>query len=410
MTADAIGGVWTYVNELARACRNRQVHFTVALMGPPPSSREAARLQASGNVTLEHRPYKLEWMPNPWDDVDAAGEWLLDLAERTDPDCIQINGYAHAALDFGKPAIIVAHSCACSWWRAVRGAPAPSSWDVYRGRVRDGLGGAAIVVAPTRAMLSALRREYGFRGRRMVIPNGIGSFPGSADHKEPFVFAAGRLWDEAKNLAALNRIAEELPWPVAVAGSGSRHDEHEASLNGGHAGNGRHARNGRNGHNGHSGRNGHDPDHGQSPGTIQLGRLDVTGVREWMRRASIYAFPARYEPFGLSILEAAHTGCALVLGDIPTLREIWTDAAVFVPPNDPDTLGRAIRRLIDEPDRRRALSASARERAGAFTLETLGSAYRGLYDELTTRSLAVQTAARREARPSRGPREVPSCG
>ncbi len=31
--------------------------------------------------------------------------------------------------------------------------------------------------------------------------------------------------------------------------------------------------------------------------------------------------PARYEPFGLSVLEAALSGCALVLGDIPSLRE-----------------------------------------------------------------------------------------
>ena len=50
--------------------------------------------------------------------------------------------------------------------------------------------------------------------------------------------------------------------------------------------------------------------------------------------ASIFALPARYEPFGLSILEAALSGCALVLGDIPSLRELWAGAAVFVPPDD----------------------------------------------------------------------------
>ena len=53
-----------------------------------------------------------------------------------------------------------------------------------------------------------------------------------------------------------------------------------------------------------------------------------------MAEASIYALPARYEPFGLSALEAALSGCALVLGDIPSLREIWGPAAIYVPADD----------------------------------------------------------------------------
>ncbi|MEB3829625.1 glycosyltransferase [Phormidium sp. CCY1219] len=56
-------------------------------------------------------------------------------------------------------------------------------------------------------------------------------------------------------------------------------------------------------------------------------------LSHWYARAAIYAFPARYEPFGLSVLEAALSGCALVLGDIPRLREMWGDAAVFANPD-----------------------------------------------------------------------------
>ena len=65
-----------------------------------------------------------------------------------------------------------------------------------------------------------------------------------------------------------------------------------------------------------------------------LGRLDERRWPSGWPRAAIYALPARYEPFGLSALEAALSGCALVLGDIPSLREVWGDAAVFVPPDD----------------------------------------------------------------------------
>ena len=44
----------------------------------------------------------------------------------------------------------------------------------------------------------------------------------------------------------------------------------------------------------------------------------------------IFVSVSRYEPFGLAVLEAAHAGCALVLSDIPTFRELWQGAASFV--------------------------------------------------------------------------------
>jgi hypothetical protein len=54
-----------------------------------------------------------------------------------------------------------------------------------------------------------------------------------------------------------------------------------------------------------------------------LGPLEASELAGWMHRAAIYALPARYEPFGLSALEAAQAGCALVLGDLSSLREVW---------------------------------------------------------------------------------------
>ena len=73
--------------------------------------------------------------------------------------------------------------------------------------------------------------------------------------------------------------------------------------------------------------------------------------------------PARYEPFGLSVLEAALSGCALVLGDIASLREVWQDAALYVPPDDAGALTAALARLIAEPELRHSLATSARKRA-----------------------------------------------
>src|SRR6185369_6695620 len=93
-----------------------------------------------------------------------------------------------------------------------------------------------------------------------------------------------------------------------------------------------------------------DPDGSQpSFSNVELlGWLEPQEVGRAMERAAIFAHPARYEPFGLAPVEAALRGCALVLGDIPSLREVWGDAALFVDPTDDDALAGALRELAQD--------------------------------------------------------------
>ncbi len=365
MTADAVGGVWTYALELAGALAELDVTVTLATMGARPSAAQARDAAARSNLELVESTYALEWMPSPWRGVDAAGDWLLALAERVHPDAIHVNGYAHAALPFRAPVICVAHSCVVTWHRAVRGCEPGPEHAEYRRRVRAGLAAAHAVVAPTHAILRDVLGAYGVARAGRVIPNGR-AHAGQAARKEGLVFAAGRLWDEAKGLAALAACARRLPWPVVLAGP--------TRAPGGAAGG--------------------DPREELAAGGVRLlGELPPGDVAGWMARASIYALPARYEPFGLSALEAALAGCALVLGDLPSLREVWGDAAVYVPPGDPGALERAISTLIRDPLLRGVLAASARARATRFTPTRMGDAYRALYDELCGAGAAREVCA-----------------
>jgi glycosyltransferase involved in cell wall biosynthesis len=239
-----------------------------------------------------------------------------------------------------------------SWWQAVHDEPAPAEWDEYRRRVTAGLHAADAVAAPTQAMLAALRAHYGLRHGGRVIANGCDAARFAPATKEPFVLAAGRLWDKAKNLATLDRAAVRLPWPVYVAGDG-RHPDGGVAV----------------------------PRHAHA-----LGALPAADLATWMARAAIYALPARYEPFGLSVLEAANAGCALVLGDVPSLRELWDGAALFVAPTDAEALAGAIGALIADPKRRHALSLHARRRAQHFSAARMARCYAALYEELTCRA------------------------
>ena len=339
LTADCMGGVWTYALDLVRALPQHQ--FIVATMGARPDEKQCADLDLLPNATLRVSDTALEWMDEPWDDVARAGEWLLELEREFAPDIVHLNGMAHGSLEFRAPKVVVAHSCVCSWWRAVKNEEAPPNWDCYRQHIAVGLRGAAIVVAPTRALLDELSAIYGEFAPSRAIWNGSSSSARAHGEVEPFVLSAGRLWDEAKNVALLERIAPAVTAPIRVAGDGGDFGDVEA-----------------------------------------LGWLPRAPMLKMMQRAAVWAHPARYEPFGLAVLEAANRDCALVLSDIPTLRELWGDAAIFVAPDDEDGWTRALNDLIDAPAERDRWAARARERAARYGLERFGGEYERLYQSL----------------------------
>jgi len=302
--------------------------------------------------------FKLEWMEDAWEDVAKAGEWLLQLEKRLQPEIIHLNGYVHAALPWQAPTLVVGHSCVLSWWKAVKGEAAPASWDRYREEVRRGLQAANLVIAPSAAMLAELNAHYGEIVKGKVISNGRDSSIFCPLEKKEFVLTAGRLWDEAKNVAALEGIAPQLLWPIYIAGEEKHPEGKTDAMN--------------------------------RVSTINvhlLGRLYTEELASWYAHASIYALPARYEPFGLSVLEAALSGCALVLGDIASLREIWGDAAVFVPPDDGNAIAHAINTLINDYSLRTALAAKARTRALKFTPQRMVAGYLEAYQDLIAQQL-----------------------
>src|SRR5205085_7961691 len=118
-----------------------------------------------------------------------------------------------------------------------------------------------------------------------------------------------------------------------------------------------------------------------------LGRLAGDELAKWMSAASIFVAPAKYEPFGLTILEAALSGCALVLGDIPTLRELWDGAACFIDTNDAEQLRSVLRDLFESPAKSAELGARAYARAGHYTLTKMARSYEQTYRAIVASDL-----------------------
>lgn len=352
MTADTLGGVFAHAVDLARGLALLGVEVGLATLGQRLEPAQRRSLDAIPNLSLFESEYRLEWMDDPWEDVARAGEWLLSLEERFEPDVVHLNGYALGRLPFWAPRLVAAHSSVLGWWRAVRGEAAPPRYDRYRREVRRGLLHADAVVAPSRAMLDSLLAEHGPVAGARVVHNGVWleSHPPSA--KRPIILAAGRLWDPGKDLARLAFVAPDLPWPVRIAGASSM--TRDAVERGGFA-------------------------------VELLGALPRADLAQRMGSAAIFVHPARYEPFGLAALEAASAGCALVLSDIPSHREIWGPAARYFPPGSTDGLRRALRQLIEDAKLRSALAAMAEGRARRFHARDMARGYLRLYREIVPR-------------------------
>jgi glycogen synthase len=345
MTTDTLGGVWSYAVDLAGGLAQAGTRTILASMGPAPSEAQRSEAAAVPGLILEESTYGLEWMGDADDEVRRAGDWLLDLERRYLPDVVHLNGYAHAALPWRAPCVVVAHSCVPSWWLAVHGRHPIGSWHRHMGTVARGLAAADLVIAPTAAHLRAIEAIYGRCPGARAIYNGLDPTLLRSGPKRQVIFSAGRVWDVAKNVRALDEVAARLPWPVVVAGDWRQ------------------------------------PDGGGEPPSqlLCLSVLERAQVRDWMAEASIYASPAYYEPFGLGVLEAALSGCALVLGDIATLRELWSDAALFVPPDDHDALLACLTGLIERPSLRDHLGRTARARGLRYSLERMTQGYLDAY-------------------------------
>ncbi|MBV8866453.1 MAG: glycosyltransferase, partial [Acidobacteriaceae bacterium] len=259
---------------------------------------------------------------------------------------IHLNSYALADGGWEAPIISVAHSCVYSWWNAVHGCAPGSEWDEYHRRVSRGLRRAAAVVAPSRSMAESIILDYGVeRAKTCVIPNFSLASPTTAPKKQPFALAAGRMWDKAKNLVLLESIASDVTWPVYVAG---KYEWIKSSSTA------------------------PEPFH-------YLGALRHSELLRRMGQASLFVHPSLYEPFGLAVLEAAMSGCCLVLAAIPSLYELWQGAAAFVDPHNPRAWSSELNRLIADPSARKHFATQAFTRAKRYSAEASVPEYLAVY-------------------------------
>ena len=344
MTVDAIGGIWQYALALTKQLVAAGDFVILAGLGPPPTSEQ--KRQAKSVAPLEWLRTPPDWIASREEELESLNSELAHLIDEHAIELVQVNEPGQAAdLVVPCPLVAVSHSCVGTWFHTVRGAQPPHNWAWHEKRTRIGMNRADLLIAPSASHATTLAKCYAPLGRVIVVHNATTPCA-EVEKRDDIVFAAGRWWDDGKNGRVLDGAALHTHWPVFAAGATT----------------------------------GPNGDSIVFRNVVSLGPISNTETRNLAARCGIFVSPSIYEPFGLAALEAAASGTPLVLADIPTYRELWSDAAIFFPPHDPASLAKELNRLAADDSRRRELGAAARRRSRSYALQKQATTMRSAYD------------------------------
>lgn len=108
----------------------------------------------------------------------------------------------------------------------------------------------------------------------------------------------------------------------------------------------------------------------------ELGISDRVQVTGWLpreellklfQRAWAFVYPSTFEGFGMPVLEAMAAAIPVACSDIPPLREVAADAALFFDPLDEDAIAASLDRIAEDAELRCKLATASRNRARSFT-------------------------------------------
>jgi glycosyltransferase involved in cell wall biosynthesis len=364
ITADTVGGVWTYTRELVTGLVARDIRVTLVSFGGILAPAQTAWLERLSGVTYYPTGFRLEWMQDATSDIADSTRYLRSIIRESKPDLLHLSQYCYGSLDVAQPRIVVAHSDVMSWNEVVHGAQVLSGWTTwYRAVVQRGMAGASLLVAPSHWMLGCIESCYGPQRRTRVIHNGrTAALFNPYVSKQDYAASVGRLWDDGKQSRLLMQL-EDPPLPILLAGATSLADESDGEGSAGRADNAK----------------------------VQLkGELGEGQVRELLSRAAIYIATSKYEPFGLAPLEAALSRCAILANDIASFREVWGHAAMYFRRNDAGSLGEALARLHGDRELRLTYANRAYERARQrYTAERMVDEYVQVYAALLERRVGA---------------------
>jgi glycosyltransferase involved in cell wall biosynthesis len=364
-------GLNAHLLSVTAGYRSAGIHSYIAeLLRRLPFADDGLRYTAfasrAASAHISRIPVRSTWLPTerPWVRIvwEQAIQPFVAMAERLD----LLHGLAFVSPRAGGcPTIVTIHDLSFALFPGFfRGANAA----YLRLFTRISCRRAARIIAVSEHTRADVVRLYGVPGRRVeAIPQGVDArfFPRSASeiaefkraHALPdhFILFVGTL-EPRKNLVKLIEAFSNLTHlhcaqaqvsPISnlklvlVGGKGWYYEEVFAAIE----------------------------RLNLSDRVIWPGYVPADDLPLWYNSADVFAFPSRYEGFGMPLLEAMACGTPVVTSTASSLPEVAGDAALTTPPDDREALADALHRALTDVGLRQELRAKGFARAATFTWE-----------------------------------------
>lgn len=296
MTTDVKSEIWDYSLTLSRSLlKHINAEILMLSMGGKPSDKQKEEIE---NLDIKFKFTGFNY--DNFDDISEIKTIFDNSIKEFNPHIVHLN-HAYPNFDFETPCVFTCHDNLLD-----------KNLLNYKNIINKSLNNADIVIAQSKFTAECLMKTYDLQKRIGIIYNGIDYKPFSGSPESPTLVACENFPNSGQNINFLLNIAYKLPDNIKmkiIADS---------------------------------------PPDRKSPQNVEfLSNLTGSELQAVYKNSSIYLALSSHESNGLSSIQAAYSGCAILANDIPVFKELWGDCAYVFERDNVNSLMRCINNLVE---------------------------------------------------------------
>ena len=362
MTTDVKSEVWDYSLTLSKALlKHINAEILMISMGGNPTDSQKKQLEDL-NIEFQFTDFSSDFSID--DKVNPDDSKIKTIFESSiksfNPHIVHLN-HGYPDFDFDKPCVFACHANILNkklWNDSInRYSPLHKNLLNYKQIINKSLNNADIIIAPSRFFAENIVKTFNFTKGIKIIYNGIDYKPHSCLKESPTLVTFGNMSDNIKHINLLLNMAYRLPDNIKIKIIGDSQFDRKLPKN-----------------------------------VEFLKNLSNFDLQEVYKNSSIYLALSNYESNGLSSMQAAYSGCAILANDIPACKELWGDCAYIFDRDDQNSLMRCINNLVENPNLLEITSRNCQAKAlSVFNSKRMAYEYINLYKNILKKHQTKQT-------------------